>query len=441
MRTFESPFSPWDLFKALYGNSDSSFFLDSAGSPAKGPAYSYLGAHPFAELRMDRDGLFLKEGRRQRQYPVSKLSGLLRSLLKKYRPKKRSRLPFFSGGAVGFLGYEMAAFFEKKVRFRKKPKPQTPFLYFGFYRDLIVYDHRKKKYFELGSRRRPLITGTLEVKNERFHVHRFHAEMSEGQFKGMITKAKRFIKAGDIYQSNLSQRFSFEFSGSPLALYEQSREINPSPFAAYLSLGDLKLISNSPERLVSKRNRLCETKPIAGTKPIGVSPKALKLNPKERAEHIMLVDLERNDLGRVCDYHSIRVKELMKIEKYSHLMHLVSTLTGTLKKNCDGWDLLRAVFPGGTITGCPKIRCMEIIDELEPVGRGLYTGSLGYFGFDGDLDFNIVIRTLILKRNRGWLQVGAGIVQDSDPRLEYEETLHKGEALCEALVRASVEKG
>ncbi|MBI2167281.1 MAG: anthranilate synthase component I family protein [Candidatus Omnitrophica bacterium] len=260
----------------------------------------------------------------------------------------------------------------------------------------------------------------------------------------MVHRAKDYIRAGDIYQANLSQRFPFSFQGSPLRLYGALRRTNPSPFCSVLKMGDQFIASSSPELLVAKKGRQLVTRPIAGTRPSGRTgsetrrlTRELLRNEKERAEHLMLVDLERNDLGRVSEWRSVRVKDFMRVEKYARVQHLVSEITGCLRPDRDAFDVIRAMFPGGTITGCPKLRSMEIIDELEPVRRGVYTGSLGYIGFDGDLELNIVIRTLVLKGTQGTLQVGAGIVADSDPGREYEETLAKGEALCEALIEAS----
>jgi anthranilate/para-aminobenzoate synthase component I len=269
--------------------------------------------------------------------------------------------------------------------------------------------------------------------------------MTQARFKAMVEKAKEYIAAGDIYQANLSQRFSFGYEGSSLELYEKLRAINPSPFSCFLKTGSLEIVSSSPERLIRKKGRVCETRPIAGTCPARGPAKRLaewrrKLlqNEKEKAEHLMLVDLERNDLGRVCGYRSVKVGEFMTLERYSHVVHIVSKVMGDLKKGKDAFDVIRAMFPGGTITGCPKIRCMQIIDELEPVRRGIYTGSLGYIDFYGDMDLNIVIRTIVLRKGKGQLQVGAGIVYDSDPEKEYEETLHKAEALVKALREASI---
>jgi anthranilate/para-aminobenzoate synthase component I len=224
------------------------------------------------------------------------------------------------------------------------------------------------------------------------------------------------------------------------ALYARLRTVNPSPFSALFECNDLCLVSSSPERLVRLNGRLADTRPIAGTRPRGWSlpedrrlAEELLTNQKERAEHLMLVDLERNDLGRVCRYGTVKADEFMVIERYSHVSHIVSNVRGELREGLDGFDLIRSVFPGGTITGVPKIRCMEIIESLEPVRRGPYTGSLGYLSWSGDLDLNILIRTLVLTKGRGYLQVGAGIVADSDPDREYDETLYKAEALLAAL--------
>jgi anthranilate/para-aminobenzoate synthase component I len=268
----------------------------------------------------------------------------------------------------------------------------------------------------------------------------------------MVRRAKEYILAGDIFQSNLSQRLEMGFDGDSLGLYQALRLVNPSPFSGYIDMsgpdggaaaaggGAFQVISSSPERLVQLRGRKAQTRPIAGTRRRGVDraedhglTRELNLDPKERAEHIMLVDLERNDLGRVCDYGSVRVTELMVNEAYSHVIHIVSNVEGVLHHSRGPTDLLRAMFPGGTITGCPKVRCMEIIDELEPVRRGPYTGSFGYIGYNGNMDMNIIIRTLLRRGDTVYAQAGAGIVADSDPEREYRETLRKAEAMVRAV--------
>ncbi len=479
IQKFHSSKSPWEVYQNLFASSEVSFFLDSHSFHPPHQTHSYLGADPFLEIVLQNGKLQMIQENKKEVFKSFELFAVLRKLLRQYRLPETQKSSFFLGGAVGYWGYELASLFEK-IKFRKKPGPGMPELYVGFYQDLIVYDHQKKTYWlvtNLFSDKRtsklqlqakaktrgdslknyfgtdftPLLSsphrsgGRMKVGGQAaFCLKKFRPELSKSQFENRIRRAKAYIAAGDIYQANLSQRFSFSFQGSPLSLYGALRQINPSPFASFLKIRDLHLVSSSPERLIQKKGRFCLTQPIAGTRPrrtAGKSEKALARelfhNEKERAEHLMLVDLERNDLGRVCEWPSVKVKSFMNIEKYSHVMHLVSDITGRIRKDKDALDLIQAMFPGGTITGCPKIRCMEIIDELEPVKRGIYTGSIGWLDFKGNLDLNIVIRTLILKKNRGYLQVGAGIVHDSDPSQEYEETLHKGEALVEALVEAS----
>lgn len=273
---------------------------------------------------------------------------------------------------------------------------------------------------------------------------------TRASFEAMVRRAKEFIADGEIYQANLSQRFSMPLSAWPWELYQRLRAINPSPFAAFADFGDLQIVSASPERFLRVQGRRVETRPIAGTRPKGATAvetarlrQELLLNEKERAEHLMLVDLERNDLGRVCRYGSVRVDELMGLEEYSHVIHIVSNVRGVLRSNVRSIDLIGAAFPGGTITGCPKIRSIEIIDQLEPVRRGLYTGSLGWVSATGDMDFNLLIRTAFVVGDSVHVQAGAGIVADSDPGREYEETLHKARALMEAIapVRPELAEG
>lgn len=263
------------------------------------------------------------------------------------------------------------------------------------------------------------------------------------QYEEIVARTREYLWAGDIFQANLSQRLHLTYEGESALLYRVLRAVNPSPFAGYLRLSGYELHSSSPERLVRLRGRVADARPIAGTRrrgrdftEDGLLAEDLNLDPKERAEHIMLVDLERNDLGRVCEYGSVHVDELMVNERYSHVIHIVSNVTGTLGAGRDAVDLLRAMFPGGTVTGCPKVRCMEIIDELETVRRGPYTGSFGFFGYGGNMDTNIVIRTLVRVRDDVYAQAGGGIVADSVPANEYMETLIKAEAMVRAAVQA-----
>ena len=271
------------------------------------------------------------------------------------------------------------------------------------------------------------------------------ATMTQPAFEAMVARALEFIRAGDIFQANLSHSFTMPWTAPRWPLYQALRRINPSPFACFLSVGpELAVISASPERLVRVRDGRVDTRPIAGTRPRGTTPAEdamqsldLLLSEKERAEHVMLVDLARNDLGRVCAMGSVRVEEFMTVEEYSHVQHLVSNVSGMLRPGADAVDVIRSLFPGGTITGCPKVRCMQIIRDVEPVPRGLYTGSLGYVGFDGTMDLNIAIRTMVIQGRRLSLHVGAGIVADSQPDREYQETLAKAAALMHALRHVS----
>jgi anthranilate/para-aminobenzoate synthase component I len=256
----------------------------------------------------------------------------------------------------------------------------------------------------------------------------------------MLARAHEHILAGDIYQANLSHRFAAEFDGSGLDLYRRLRAINPSPFACYLRFSDHEVVSCSPERLVRVEHGRVETRPIAGTRPRGADrtsdrrlQRDLLTDEKERAEHLMIVDMARNDIGRVCEHGSVQVERFMRVEGYSHVRHLVSNVVGSLRSDRDALDVLAAVFPGASITGVPKVRCMQIIDGLEEVRRGVYTGSAGYIGLDGSMDFNILIRTFLLQGGRAYFHVGGGIVADSDPEREYQETRAKGRALEEAL--------
>lgn len=446
IRQFRSSLTPWEVFQNIEREYQVCFFLDSHHDTPPDPTYSYIGFSPESEVSLSNHLLHL-EGANKKKYLAREIFSCLRSLLNQKKDKGR---PFFTGGLAGYLGYEAAEFCDP-VCVRGGKKTEIPTAYFGLFRDVIVFDHKKCVYHLVTHGRRPEDTRRNIEKMKRFfrnriftttgfRVRKIRAEMSRGQFKKMVQRAKAYIGAGDIYQANLSQRFCFDFSGSAVSLYGKLRAINPSPFSSFFKIRDLRIVSASPERLIRKRGRHCETRPIAGTcKAYGAERKfrewrkKLLLNPKERAEHLMLVDLERNDLGRVCDYRSVKVKDFMTLEKYSHVVHLVSRITGRLMKEKDAFDLIKAMFPGGTITGCPKIRCREIIEELEPVPRGIYTGSLGYIGFYGEMDLNLVIRTIVLKGNRGNLQVGAGIVWDSNPEKEYEETLHKAKALMQAL--------
>ena len=380
----------------------------------------------------------------------------LRSLLEKPQSEtdnsQIAHLPF-TGGWLGWLGYDLAWEIEQLPELNQDPLP-FPVAYWYEPECFAVLDRLEQTLWLAASDRQQLddlelklrlasATAQREGVNSRAMAITYLT--SQQEYQNAVKQAKRSIKAGDIFQANLSLRFQTRTAADSWAIYQQLQSINPSPFASYWRSPWGDVISCSPERLVKLEDNLAQTRPIAGTRRRGQTPKSdraladeLLANAKERAEHIMLVDLERNDLGRVCQWGSVKVDELLAIERYSHVMHLVSNVRGILQPDCDAIDLIRGVFPGGTITGCPKVRCLEIIEELEPVRRSLFYGSCGYLDRRGNLDLNILIRTLLYVKTADDLaqvygQVGAGIVADSNPEREWYESLNKAEAQIAAL--------
>ncbi|MEK6808217.1 MAG: aminodeoxychorismate synthase component I, partial [Nanoarchaeota archaeon] len=342
-------------------------------------------------------------------------------------------------------------FFEKLPKTTKQDI-NSPDMYFLFIDKSVIYDHIKNELIivVLGNNYDECMNEVMRISrrifgkdkslNRKILCRGLSSNFTKDEYMNAILKVKEYISAGDTFQVNLSQRLKGIIEGDCLAIYERLAKINPAPFSALLEFPEIKIVCSSPERLVRLENNIVSTRPIAGTRARGETYKddmslenELKSSEKELAEHIMLVDLERNDLGKVCDYGSVKVTEIMSVEKYSHVMHLVSNISGKLHHSKDCFDVIKAVFPGGTITGCPKIRTMEIIDELEPTSRGVYTGSLGYFNFCREMDFNIIIRTLVVKKNKVYVQAGGGIVADSVPMQEYKETLDKAQAMIDAL--------
>ncbi len=460
-------FDAFTLFERLRDGKDSVLLESVRENPRIGRC-SIIGTRPFRVLESKGEEIRIREGLYE-----SKLQGnpfrTLRQLLRETPVSRVPGLPCFTGGAVGMISYDAVHFFERLPR-TAADDLNLPDLYFMFFDRAAVFDHEKKEislvYVPMlrapspdpEAHRRAYagavktlkewegkILAPLGRKSEKTQrasgTFQVEANMTKEDYMAMVRQAKAYIRAGDIFQANLSQRLTADVGDlDPWALYGVLRKINPSPFASFFDLPDFQLVSSSPERLVLLKEGLVETRPIAGTRPRGkdrdqdaAMSTELITNEKERAEHIMLIDLERNDIGRVCDYGSVQVDELMVLEEYSHVIHIVSNVRGRLHQERDLFDLIRATFPGGTITGVPKVRCMEIIDELEPVQRGPYTGSVGYLGFNGDMDLNIVIRTFVVKDGKAHVQVGAGIVADSDPEREYYETLNKADALLQAL--------
>lgn len=408
---------PYKMFKYLISNGyPVKLFLDSATVNAKTGRFSFICIG-------EKEKLVLKAGNFD---GFEKLKEFYDSLKKRY-PE--------DFGIFGYLSYDAVRYIEKLPDIAVDDIGMPDILFF-LPETTIVFDNLEKKVEIFGEK---IKTSGGEFFNFKpflpFNISFSGFNMSKDYFVYAVEKIKRYIASGDTFQVNFSQRLEFEIEGSGLSFYNSLRKINPSPFSFYFDIDGFKAVSCSPERLIKKEGNLIETRPIAGTRRRGKNKeedlylsKELLLSEKERAEHIMLVDLERNDIGKVARYGTVEVDELMVLENYSHVIHIVSNVKGKVDSSVHPVDIVKAMFPGGTITGAPKVRTMEIIEELEPTRRALYTGSVGYFSFEGNLDFNIVIRTLFIKESNGYLQVGAGIVWDSVPELEYKETLNKGKA-------------
>lgn len=476
----EIPYSsPSSIYEHLA--STNSFLLESVKGPKKIARYSFIGFDPCLIFRI-KDGLIEIESSAKKIINSRKPLNMLKGILNSYKQKPLENLPPFQGGLAGILSYDFVQYLERLPR-NAVDDLNLPDAHFMIIDKLIAFDHannkswiivcpgvrdsiegkgdgrihRAEQYEEAVEKmlytRRGIQDAKFKKKGkmhmgnpESYIRHRASSvvyEMKKNEYMDIVSKAKEYIAAGDIFQANLSQRVSAHIGNkSPWNLYGILRSINPSPFAAFMDFGDYQIVSSSPERLLRVKEGIIETRPIAGTRPRGKNIKEdelmraeLLLNRKERAEHIMLIDLERNDLGRVSDYGTVGVDELMITEDCSHVIHIVSNVRGNLAEEKDCFDAIRAAFPGGTITGVPKVRCMEIIDELEPVCRGPYTGSMGYISFSGNMDLNIIIRTFVIKGEMAYVQAGAGIVADSEPEREYYETLKKAEALIKTLER------
>lgn len=380
----------------------------------------------------------------------------LQSLLREYRSDYRGDLPFY-GGAMGSFSYDLKNHLERVPATAERDIP-FPEIWLGFYHWALVLDHQKEtldlvvsewepepdqcyaRVMELIKKKGPeAVSRTLPA---RISPVVFDTNMTKETYLKAITTIRDYIRSGDIYQANFTQRFHCTLEGDAKTLYGKMRQSNPAPFAAYMDTGEFQVVSASPERFIRVEDGVIETRPIKGTRPRGKTPeedaanrKELIESEKDQSELLMIVDLERNDLGRLAETGTVEVTELFKLETYATVFHLVATVKARLRQGLDIVDCLRASFPGGSITGAPKIRAMEIIDELEPTARNLYTGSIGYIGYHGDADLNIVIRTILCQGNDAWFQVGGGIVWDSDPQMEYEECLHKAQGQIAALSR------
>ena len=480
LQEIESPVSLFDYFK-IFAHEEHTFLLDSARDPEKLGRYSFAGRQPFLVFKSKGRQIEIHEHHRiirKEGQPFQEL----RLLLSRYKVDpsayRDSQIPFL-GGAVGYFGYELNYVLEQ-LPCLGDDDLGLPDSYFMFVDHVLIYDHLEKRLFlsviafdefqevadeKVQGRFNELRNWMLSVEAEQVaegesqtsdqldtevdreststEVH-FREMFDESQYMAAVQKAKDHIFAGDIFEICMTHRFECDFDGDPFALYKELRRINPAPFASFLNLPCVKVVSSSPERFVRvDRHGWCTSRPIKGTRPRGKTPRQdkelyreLMGSLKDRAENMMIVDLVRNDFGRVCEVPTVQVSELMIIEKYATVFQMVSTIMGKLEQGTNSLDLVQACFPGGSMTGAPKIEAMKIIDALEPVKRGIYSGSIGYIDYAGNLDLNIVIRTILIRDGKAYFQVGGAVVADSDPRDEYMETLHKARALRLALQTA-----
>jgi anthranilate synthase component 1 len=450
---------------------DHSFLFESVEKGGKFARYSFLGASPHLIFIARGKNITLREGREEHSYRIEHdCLRELEHLMAGYRPVQIEGLPLFSGGAVGYLGFEAVTQFEPSVPRAKQDDLGVPDAYFFVTDTLLIFDHLErrikivanahvsdlvhadvaydeavKKIEELESRLSRAVPGRLLPVFTEIEPLEPSVNMTRGQYVRMTEAMQEYIRAGDIFQVVPSQRFEVPFDASAIHLFRALRLINPSPYMFILKLGGMALVGSSPELHVRCEEGRVQIRPIAGTRPRGKTPEEddrltaeLLADPKERAEHVMLVDLARNDVGRVCQFNTVRLTDFMITERYSHVMHIVSNVEGELTPGQSAYDVMRATFPAGTVSGSPKIRAMQIIADQEPTCRGTYAGAVGYFGFSGNLDSCIAIRTVLLKDGKAYLQAGGGLVADSTPLGEYQESVNKAKAGLKALAMAKL---
>ena len=429
------------------------FYLDSGGYFKNLGKYSFFGFDPVLTFKFKNNQIDIFENSVSKSIKAEPFL-FLKEIIEKYKTDKGSKRFPFQGGFVGYLSYELGKYIEKLPDTRVDDY-NMPEFYFGLYDVIYVYDFLENKFYIAGynfgrnSEKKIELykkcLKKLQSAKTDFKIGKsLLSNFTKKEFKNIINRAKEYIYAGDIYQVNLSQRFHTDFSGDAYSFYKSFRRLSPAPFGAFLDYGDFQILSNSPERYLLIKDSHIETRPIKGTRKRGknseedeVLIKELINSEKDKAEHLMIVDLERNDLGRIARFNTVKVSEFEIVETYANVHHMVSTVEAEINPIFHVVDCIKNSYPGGSITGAPKIRSMEIIDELEPTYRSVYTGSIGYISLDGDLDLNIAIRTAIIKDNKVFFQVGGGIVADSDPEEEFIETIVKAESFTKTLKELS----
>ena len=437
---------PLEIFSKLQKQYQTTYLLESIEGPKKLAQYSFIGFDPKITLQTKNKKAQIKN-ERTGETTTQKTSDPLQLIESLLKDDAVSNSEFrFIGGAVGYISYDAVRYWEKLPE-NSQADLNFPDLEMGIFDDGFIFNHIRRQafYYYRSENRLPEVESLLKqpINSEELSYTQPKVNTKKENYEKAVEKAKEYVTAGDIFQVVLSKRYQFQIKGDLIPFYQSLRTINPSPYMYFYKSGDRQIVGSSPEMLVRVENRIVETFPIAGTRPVAEDPgennklaRELLADPKERAEHVMLVDLARNDIGRISKYGSVHVPEFMKVHQYSHVQHIVSQVVGELKENLQSYDALRAVFPAGTVSGAPKVRAMEIIDELEPARRGPYAGAVGYFSYNGNADFAITIRTLFADKNQAYIQAGAGIVADSVPEREWFETDHKAKALMQALEQA-----
>ncbi|MFJ7638751.1 anthranilate synthase component I [Peribacillus sp. NPDC097224] len=447
METIEGDIhTPISIFRKL--NDKKKFLLESSNSHHDNGRYSYLGSNPYLEVTSLANQVHVKDSvSGEEEVKEANIIEFLKDQLLVELEGIPVNIPPFNGGAVGYLGYDVIRLFEKIGDVPPDPL-QMPDAHFLFFKELYIFDHvlqkihlltaeddGKKSLADMKEKINQPSKPSQELSSEFLE---FDSNFSQVEFEKMVLEAKEAIVAGEVFQIVLSQRFQSDFDGEPFDAYRRLRLANPSPYMFYIEFGEYTVLGSSPESLISVSAGMVHVNPIAGTRPRGKTveedkglEKSLLMDEKELAEHRMLVDLGRNDLGRVCEIGSIHLTEEMEIQRFQHVMHIASKISGKLREEFTSLDALTVCQPAGTVSGAPKIRAMELINGLENCKRGVYSGSIGFIGFGGDLDMALAIRTMIIKEGHAYVQAGAGIVYDSDPKTEYEETQNKARALME----------
>lgn len=456
--------TPISIFTALSQNEDNAFLLESVNNGSQWDRYSFIGFHPEREFKAFGASMQVTDASGSETQTIDHPFPFLQAQLDAQTSPKFEELPYFTGGLIGYFAYDAVRYTERRLKNVPEDDTKMPDVHLFDYRELVAYDHlnsnaivivnlRTDRDIEEQYKYAELRAAEIAAKIDNCHCRgqyrddepavRITSNMSKERFMGMVRSAKEYIKAGDIFQVVLSQRFEVDNPPDSFEVYRRLRATNPSPYLYYFKTKDYEISGASPELLVKVTDGVAATRPIAGTRPRGKDKaedialeQSLLADEKEKAEHTMLVDLGRNDLGRVSEFGTVKVTDFMRVERYSKVMHLVSDVQGKLKSGFKPMNALQAVLPAGTLSGAPKVRAMEIIDELENRKRGLYGGTVGYFGFNGDMNTCIAIRTILYRNGKAYIQAGAGIVADSDPEREFEETNHKAGAMLSALKEA-----